>query len=64
MTARRSLQEKWRAQVKELRAAANALPPGRDREEKIRLALQLEKAAEMDVAGWLTSPGLQPPREA
>jgi hypothetical protein len=51
MTAQRSLKEKWKARVKELRAVAKTLPPGREREEKLRLALQLEKAAEMDVAG-------------
>jgi hypothetical protein len=64
MTAKRRLREKWKAQVTELRAAAKGLPPGREREEKLRLALQLEKAAGMHVAGWLTSPGLQAPRQS
>jgi hypothetical protein len=61
MTAQRTLQEKWKAQVIELRAAAKALPPGREREEKLRLARQLETASNM--GGWLISTSPKTPRD-
>ncbi len=50
MTAKRTLQEKWKAQVIELRAEAKALPPGREREEKLRLSQPAGNGGEH---GWM-----------
>ncbi len=59
---KQTLEAKWKAEANQLRAEAKAMPPGREREEKLRQARQLETAS--NVGAWLTSPGLQPPRDA
>jgi hypothetical protein len=55
-----SLQDRLSIQAMNLRDKANALPPGPMRDEMIRKARQSETASHID--GWLSSPGLQPPR--
>jgi hypothetical protein len=46
-------------EAKRLRAEAEALPHGTEREEMIRRARQAETGSHM--SEWLRSPGLQPP---
>jgi hypothetical protein len=44
MDSNPGLEEQWEAQVLQLRAEADGMPPGREREETLRLARQLETA--------------------
>jgi hypothetical protein len=52
----------WHEQVEALRAEAEKLPYGREREALETKARQLEVAA--NINQWLSSPGLQPPKLA
>jgi hypothetical protein len=52
----------WHEQVEALRAEAEKLPYGREREALETKARQLEIAA--NINQWLSSPGLQPPKLA
>ena len=54
-----SLKDRLVSQVQRLREEAKLLPPGRERETKLRSARQAETAAHIDE--WLQSPGLKPP---
>jgi hypothetical protein len=56
-----SLEIRLSAEAARLRAEAQKLPPGIEREELLRKARQAETASHM--SEWLTSPGLQPPKE-
>ncbi|BBC03342.1 MULTISPECIES: hypothetical protein [Bradyrhizobium] len=47
-------------EAKRIRDEANKLPPGPEQAELLRKARESEMAAE--VAGWITSRGLQPPK--
>ena len=47
-------------EAKRLRAEAKLLPPGAVRETLLRKARQAETGSHM--SGWLSSPGLQPPK--
>ena len=56
-----SLEIRLSAEAARLRAEAQKLPHGIAREELLRRARQAETASH--VSEWLTSPGLQPPKE-
>ena len=62
VTQTRSLEERLVEEAKRLRAQAQLLPPGLDREHAIRKARQAETGSHM--SEWLRSPGLQPPKPA
>jgi hypothetical protein len=57
-----TLEEKWHQQAEAYKAKAAQLPYGKERDELLRLARQLETASRVNE--WLTSPGLQPPKPA
>ena len=54
-----SLEEKWHQQAEAYKQQAAQLPYGREREELLRKARQLETASHMN--DWLSSPGLRSP---
>ncbi len=56
----RSLEDRLAEEAKRLREEAKKLPPGPTQEGLLRKALEDEMVARM--AGWITSPGLQPPK--
>ena len=53
------LEDRLAAQASRLRAEAEALPHGPERDKLLRLCRQAEIGAHM--SEWLRSPGLQPP---
>jgi hypothetical protein len=55
-----TLEERLADEAKRLRDEAKKLPPGPEQAELLRKAHENEMVAE--VAGWITSPGLQPPK--
>jgi hypothetical protein len=55
-----TLEERLANEAKRLRDEAKKLPPGPEQAELLRKAREDEMVAE--VAGWITSPGLQPPK--
>ena len=55
-----TLEERLADEAKRLRDEAKKLPPGPEQAELLRKARENEMVA--DVAGWITSPGLQPPK--
>lgn len=57
----KTFQERLTEEAARFRQAANDLPPGTIRELLLKRARQAETAAHIDE--WLSSPGLQPPRE-
>ena len=57
----KSLDQKWNEQAKTARAKAETLPAGAERNELMRMARNIEIATHMNE--WLSSPGLQPPKE-
>jgi hypothetical protein len=54
-----SLTERMTEQAERLRQQARAIPEGKERDQLMRRARQIEPASHID--GWLKSPGLQPP---
>jgi len=52
-------EEKWREQREAILDQTKTLPRGRDRDELMRKARQLETASHINE--WLSSPGLSPP---
>jgi hypothetical protein len=54
------LEERLRVQASADRERANALPPGRERDELLIRARRADTASHM--SEWLRSPGLQPPK--
>ena len=54
-----TLEERLAQEAQSLREQAEALPPGRDRENLLRRARQAETASHM--SEWLSSPGLMSP---
>jgi hypothetical protein len=54
-----SLEKRLAEEARQLRAQAQELPPGSDREALLRRARHDEAAAHL--TEWLTSPGLRPP---
>jgi hypothetical protein len=55
-----TLEERLANEPKRLRDEAKKLPPGPEQAELLRKAREDEMVAE--VAGWITSPGPQPPK--
>ena len=55
-----TLEERLANEAKRLRDQAKKLPPGPAQADLLRKAREAEMVA--DVAGWITSPGLQPPK--
>jgi hypothetical protein len=56
-----SLNDRLAEHAKKLRAEANSLRPGPDRDQMIRKARQAETGSHL--SEWLNSPGLRPPNE-
>lgn len=54
-----TLQDRLADEAERLRAQADDLPPGPERETLLRRALQDETAIRIEA--WLQSPGLRPP---
>jgi len=54
-----SLEQKWQEQAELLTREAERLPYGKEREDLLRKARQLDTASHINQ--WLSSPGLQPP---
>jgi hypothetical protein len=54
------LEERLRVQASTDRERAEALPPGRERDELLIRARRADTASHL--SEWLTSPGLQPPK--
>jgi hypothetical protein len=59
MGSRISIEQKWHQQSEAAKSAAEKLPQGKEREDLLRKARQLETASHINQ--WLSSPGLQPP---
>jgi hypothetical protein len=59
MRKRRTIEEKWHEQALTYKLEAAKLPHGRERDELLRKARQLETASHMNA--WLASPGLATP---
>ena len=55
-----TLEERLAIEAQRLREEAKKLPPGAEQAELLRKAREDEMVAQM--AGWITSPGLQPPK--
>lgn len=55
-----TLEERLASEAKRLRDQAKQLPPGPEQADLLRRAREDEMIAE--IAGWITSPGLQPPK--
>jgi hypothetical protein len=56
-----TFRERLAAEAIRLKEQARKLPPCSEREELLRRARQTETAAHIDQ--WLSSPGLQPPKD-
>jgi hypothetical protein len=56
----RSLETRLSEEAKSLREEAKNLPPGPEQANLLRKARETEMVAQM--TGWITSPGLQPPK--
>jgi hypothetical protein len=54
-----SIEQKWHQHSEAAKSAAEKLPQGKEREDLLRKARQLETASHINE--WLSSPGLQPP---
>jgi hypothetical protein len=57
-----TLEQKWHNQAEAYRQAAAKLPHGKERDDLLRKARQLETASHVNE--WLSSPGLRPPKPA
>jgi hypothetical protein len=56
---RLSIEQKWHEQGEAFKQEAAQLPNGRERDELLRKARQLETASHINE--WISSPGLTPP---
>jgi hypothetical protein len=54
------IQERLRAFAEDVRAKADRLPPGLEKDDLLRRARQADTASHLDE--WSNSPGLQPPK--
>lgn len=57
---KQSPEQKWRQQAEAFRREAEKLPYGREREQLLRKASQLETASHINE--WVSSPGLSSPK--
>jgi hypothetical protein len=55
-----SLPDRLAAFAEEVRAKAERMPPGPERDEMLRKVSQADVAAHL--SGWANSPGLRPPK--
>ena len=55
-----SLEQKWHEQAEAFRREAERLPYGKNREDLLRKARQLETASHINE--WVSSPGLERPK--
>jgi hypothetical protein len=55
-----SIEEKWHEQAEAFKRDAEKLPQGKEREDLLREARQLETASHINE--WVSSPGLASPR--
>jgi hypothetical protein len=55
-----SLEQKWHEQAEAFKQQAATLPYGKERENLLRKARQLETASHVNE--WMSSPGLEPPK--
>jgi hypothetical protein len=55
-----TLEERLAIEAQRLREEAKKLPPGAEQAELLRKAREDEMVAQM--AGWISSPGLHPPK--
>jgi hypothetical protein len=60
MSKKPSIEAKWHEQAESYKQEAAKLPYGRERDELLRMARQLETASHIN--DWLSSPGLSPPQ--
>ncbi len=60
MRKKPTIEQKWHDQAEAYKQDAAQLPYGRERDELLRKARQLETASHVNE--WLSSPGLTPPR--
>jgi hypothetical protein len=51
---------KWRERAEEIKRQAEELPYGKQRDDLMRMARQLDTASHLNE--WISSPGLQSPR--
>jgi hypothetical protein len=59
MGIKMTLEQKWHKQSEAAKNEAEKLPHGKEREALLRMARQLETAAQINQ--WLSSPELKPP---
>jgi hypothetical protein len=59
MTRKITIEQKWHRQSEAAKNEAERLPYGKEREDLLRKARQLDTASHINQ--WLSSPGLQPP---
>jgi hypothetical protein len=59
MTRKIAIEQKWHRQSEAAKNEAERLPYGKEREDLLRKARQLDTASHINQ--WLSSPGLQPP---
>jgi hypothetical protein len=59
MGTKMTLEQKWHKQSEAAKNEAEKLPHGKEREALLRMARQLETAAQINQ--WLSSPELKPP---
>jgi hypothetical protein len=59
MRKKRTMEQQWRDQAEAYKQEAAKLPHGRERDDLLRKARQLETASHVNE--WLSSPGLSPP---
>jgi hypothetical protein len=59
-TQTESLESRLAEEAVKLRKEAKGIPPGIERERLMRRARQAETGSH--ISGWLSSPGLQPPK--
>jgi hypothetical protein len=55
-----SIKDRFIREAAALRLRLQSLPPGKNRDHLLRNARQFEAAA--NIAAWIESPGLQPPK--
>jgi hypothetical protein len=60
MVKKKTVEQKWHEQSEAAKQEAAKLPQGKLKDQLLREASQLKTASQINL--WLSSPGLQPPR--